>query len=84
MHPGTWAPSRPPTVAVQSLEVSKAGHMFLPRSWKLLGSSPRRCNDVWSRWQGWVFPAELTEPRLRGNSLHFQGIPSRCSHPQPR
>lgn len=24
--------------------------------------SHRLCNDVWSRWQGWVFPAGVTEP----------------------
>ena len=45
--------------------------------------SHRLCKDVWSRWQGWVFPAGVTEPHLPGNSLQFQGIPSRCSNPQP-
>lgn len=83
--PRTRAPSRPPAAAVQSPDVAKAGHVpsFPQRSWKLLGASPRLCNDVWSRWQGWVFLAGLTEPHLPGNSLQFQGIPSRCSHPQP-
>lgn len=82
------APSSPgsqqvPAPAVQSPEVPQAGHMFPLGSRQWLGSSPRLCNDVWSRWQGWVFPAQLTEPHLPGNSSQFQEIPSSCSHPQP-
>lgn len=45
--------------------------------------SHRLCKDVGSRWQWGTLPAGLTEPHLPGNSLQFQGIPPRCSHPQP-
>lgn len=79
VHPGSGAPSRSLAVAVQSPAVPRAGHRYS------LGGA-RNCRiplTDWSRWQGWVFLAALTESHLPGNSLQFQGIPSRCSHPQP-
>lgn len=62
MLPGPGLPA-PPAAAVQSPDVPKAGHIPLEEL-EAAGASPRLCNDVWSRWQGWVFLDGLTEPHL--------------------